>query len=355
MAGAVDPATTTTFTTQMDCIIAELDLINRQLDIRDHLISEMERRVSLLTRSVPLLPPPRVASPLPPNARAALPSPPPHVTAHRPLGRFPASDTDMASDVQRPRGPNITRRNLIDPLHGQRDDDAPTPRHLLHLRASLLDAPRRHGATAILVPPSPAPNAQPPPPPTAPKYPPATLPPTPTSGAAAFRPDWIGNAATASPSAPRLGSPLWLDFPAQLNSTAPAGLNCTAWLGSFFSDSAGLSSPGLARLKMALQPWICAVKTQQQLLLKPPPPAPKLTTPSPSSPAPSPPTATSFSGVTMGFSFWTTTTRLTSLLPTPEQISPYQCPKLQWRHVTRVCTRKEDNGYRTTLLAWDPG
>jgi hypothetical protein len=87
MAGAVDPATTTTFTMQMDCIFAELDLINRQLDIRDHLISEMERRVSFLPRSVPLLSPPRVASPLPPNVRAALPSPPPHVAAHRLLGR----------------------------------------------------------------------------------------------------------------------------------------------------------------------------------------------------------------------------------------------------------------------------
>jgi hypothetical protein len=196
MAGAVDPATTTTFAMQMDCIIVELDLINRQLDIRGHLISEMERRVSLLTRSVPLLPPPHMASPLPPNARAALPSPPPHVTAHRPLGRVPASDTAVASDVQRPRGPNIARRDLVDPLHGQRDGDAPTPRHRLHLRASLLNAPRQHGATAIFVPPSPTPNAQPPPPPTAPKCPPATLPPAPTSGVAAFGPDWIGNVAT---------------------------------------------------------------------------------------------------------------------------------------------------------------
>jgi hypothetical protein len=142
MAGAVDPATTTTFTMQMDCIFAELDLINRQLDIRDHLISEMERRVSFLPRSVPLLSPPRVASPLPPNAQAALPSPPPHVAAHRLLGRFPASNTALASDGQLPRTPNIARRVLVDPLHGQRDGDAPTPRHLLHLRASRLDAPR---------------------------------------------------------------------------------------------------------------------------------------------------------------------------------------------------------------------
>jgi hypothetical protein len=224
--------------------------------------------VSFLPRSVPLLSPPRVASPLPPNARAALPLPPPHVAAHHLLGRFPASDIARASDGQQ-------RRVLIDPLHGQHVGDAPTPRHLLHLRASLLDAPQRHGATAIFVPPSPAPTAQPPPLPTAPKCPPATLPPAPTSDAAAVRPDWIGNAATDSPS--------------------------------------------------------------------------------PSSPAPSPPTATSFSGVTMGFSFWMTTTRLASLLPTPEQISQYQCPKLQWRHVTRVCTGKEDNGYRTTLLTWDPG
>jgi hypothetical protein len=235
MAGAVDPATTTTFTMQMDCIFAELDLINRQLDIRDHLISEMERRVSFLPRSVPLLSPPRVASPLPPNARAALPSPPPHVAAHRLLGRFPASDTALASDGQRPRAPNIARRVLVDPLHGQRDGDAPTPRHLLHLRTSLLDAPRRHGATAIFVPPSSAPNAQPPPLPIAPKCPPAMLPPALTSDAAAFRPDWIGNAATDSPSVPRLDS--------------------------FFSDSDGLSSPGWTQLKMALPPRICSVKT----------------------------------------------------------------------------------------------
>jgi hypothetical protein len=129
-----------------------------------------------------------------------------------------AADTALASDGQRPRAPNIARRVLVDPLHGQRDGDAPTPRHLLHLRVSLLDAPRRHGATAIFMPPSPAPNAQPPPLPIAPKCPPATLPPAPTSGAAAFRPDWIGNAATDSPSAPRLDS--------------------------FFFYSAGLSSPG---------------------------------------------------------------------------------------------------------------
>jgi hypothetical protein len=159
MAGVVDPVTTTTFTMQMDCIFAELDLINRQLDISDHLISEMERWVSFLPRSVPLLSPPRVASPLPPNTRAALPSPSPNVAVHHLLGRFPASDTALASDGQRPRAPNIARRILVDPLHGQRDGDAPTPRHLLHLRASLLDAPRRHGATTIFVPPSSAPNA----------------------------------------------------------------------------------------------------------------------------------------------------------------------------------------------------
>jgi hypothetical protein len=105
MAGVVDPATTTTFTMQMDCIFAELDLINRQLDISDHLISEMERWVSFLPRSVPLLSPPCVASPLPPNARAALPSPSPNVAAHHLLGRFPASDTALASDGQRPRAP----------------------------------------------------------------------------------------------------------------------------------------------------------------------------------------------------------------------------------------------------------
>jgi hypothetical protein len=226
---------------QMDCIIVELDLINRQLDIRDHLISEMERRVSLLTRSVPLLPPPCVVSPLQPNTRAVLPSPPPHVTAHRPLGRFPASDTAMASDVQRPRGPNIARRGLVDPLHGQRDGDTPTPRHLLHLRASLLDAPRRHSATAIFVPPSPAPNAQPLPPPTAPKCPPTTLPPASTSGAATFGPDWIGNAATDSPSGSpaRLGSPSWLDFLGQLTSTAQLGSTAPHGSARFFLTRLG--------------------------------------------------------------------------------------------------------------------
>jgi hypothetical protein len=222
MADVVDPATTTTFTKKIDCIITELDLINRQPNIHDHRITEMEWRVSLLTRSVssspssqmksflprsvPLLPPPHVVSPLPPNAHAALPPPPPHVTAHHPPSRFPASNAALPLDIQRPCAPNIARRILVDPLHGQQDGDAPTPRHLLHLRASLLDTPLRHGAIAIFVPPSSslhgapslAPNARPPPPPTAPKCPPATLPLALTSGATAFGPDWTGNTATDS-------------------------------------------------------------------------------------------------------------------------------------------------------------
>jgi hypothetical protein len=156
MADAVDPVTTTTFTKKIDCIITELDLINRQPDIHDHRITEMEWRVSLLTRSVssspssqmksflprsmPLLPPPHVASLLPPNSHAALP-PPPHVTAHHPPGRFPASNAALPLDIQHPYAPNIARRILVDLFHGQHDGDALTPRHLLHLHASLLDTP----------------------------------------------------------------------------------------------------------------------------------------------------------------------------------------------------------------------
>jgi hypothetical protein len=298
---------------QMDCIFAELDLINRQLDMRDHLISEMERRVSFLPRSVPQMSP-RVASPLPPNGRAALPSPPPHVAAHRLLGRFPASDTTLANprvffDMTGGGAPagRVVRELFADEVARTAENvralctgekGAGRSGKLLHYKGSTFHRMipdfmcqgdnftrgngtggesiygdkfpdekfvRKHKGPGILSMANAGPNAQPPPPPAAPKCPPATLPPAPTSNVAAVRPDWIGNAATDFPSAPRLGS--------------------------FFSDSAGLSSPGLARLQAALQPRICAVKTQQQLLLKPPPPTPKLLTPSPSSPAPSPPTA----------------------------------------------------------------
>jgi hypothetical protein len=49
MAGVVDPATTTTFTKQLDRILVEMELITRRLDDHDNCIAAMERNVSLLS------------------------------------------------------------------------------------------------------------------------------------------------------------------------------------------------------------------------------------------------------------------------------------------------------------------
>jgi hypothetical protein len=145
MAGAVDPATTTNLTKQVDLILVELELINRRLDDQERQVSSLPKAVSL-SRNIqmqPPLPPPSCVEPPPqPPCVAPLP-PPPHMA---PLPKAQAA----------PPSPSL------------------------------------HGA------PSPAPNARPPLPPTAPKCPQAPPPPAPTSGTTAFRPNWTGNAATDS-------------------------------------------------------------------------------------------------------------------------------------------------------------
>jgi hypothetical protein len=65
MADVTDPATTTTFTKQLDRNLVEMELINRRLDDHDNRIAAMEMNVSLLPLLLPS-PPSAQLQPVPP-------------------------------------------------------------------------------------------------------------------------------------------------------------------------------------------------------------------------------------------------------------------------------------------------
>jgi hypothetical protein len=145
--GASDPDWQDEILTTLHSIMAQLTTLRNRVDLQGSTIAKHALLLEQRQAAVPARALLHGRATLPPNGRAALPSPPPPVAAHRLLGRFPASDTG-----------NITNKLAVaDPIFVRREQQHHRPAHLEFIRSvksktdggvqggGCLGVPRHHG------------------------------------------------------------------------------------------------------------------------------------------------------------------------------------------------------------------